>query len=209
MNASGGGEVNTANDTASDTTLVGIPDLAMFVTDPGGMHQGGSGSFQLYVSNAGSRQTAGTVTVVDMLPDGVTPAAADNGALNGWTVSTNGHTVSATRGDVLLAGATYPVLTIAVSAAANAPASVTDAATVSGGGEVNMANDTASDTALLTSHVISWQSVETDSDGLGNVALPIADDGLSSEPRRRHSSAAGDFRPAGVDCRGHGELRRQ
>jgi hypothetical protein len=42
-----------------------------------------------------------------------------------------------TRGDVLGSGASYPSITVTVSAASNAPSSVTNMATASGGGSVN------------------------------------------------------------------------
>ena len=67
----------------------------------------------------------------------------------GWTV--NLATLTATRSDVLAAGGSYPPLTLTVNVAANAAASVTNTATVSGGGEVNTANDTASDPTTITS----------------------------------------------------------
>jgi len=51
---------------------------------------------------------------------------------SGWT--TDLATLTATRSDVLTAGSSYPALTLTVSVAANAPASVTNTATVSGGG---------------------------------------------------------------------------
>ena len=79
----------------------------------------------------------GLVTVSDTLPTGLTPTAADSGTINGWTVSTDGQTVTATRSDTLAAGSSYPALTVTVNVASNAPASVTNTATVSGGGEIN------------------------------------------------------------------------
>ena len=57
--------------------------------------------------------------------------------------------MTATRSDALAAGASYPALTLTVSVASNAPASVTNTATVSGGGEINTANDTASDPTTI------------------------------------------------------------
>ena len=57
--------------------------------------------------------------------------------------------LTATRSDPLAAGGSYPTLTVTVNVAANAAASVTDTATVSGGGETNTANDTASNMAAI------------------------------------------------------------
>ena len=57
--------------------------------------------------------------------------------------------------------------------------------------ETNTANDAASDTVLLTSHVVSWQSVETDSNNLGAVPLTIAPNGSFSEPAPPAFSSCG------------------
>ena len=81
----------------------------------------------------------------DSLPHG--PDGHGHGG-TGWTV--NSATLTATRSDALAAGGSYPPLTLTVNVAANAPASVTNTATVSGGGETNTANDTASDTTAIT-----------------------------------------------------------
>src|SRR5207248_1970591 len=67
--------------------------------------------------------------------------------VNGWTISTDGQTLTATRKDVLASGASFPDLTLNVAIASDAPASFTNTATVSGGGEINSSNNTASDIA--------------------------------------------------------------
>ncbi|SPE29770.1 hypothetical protein SBA6_1160006 [Candidatus Sulfopaludibacter sp. SbA6] len=85
----------------------------------------------------------------------------------GWTCPTGTLTspVTCTRSDPLAAAASYPSITLTVSVAANAAASVTNTVTVSGGGEVNTANDTASDVTIITpvatciaapSGLVSW-----------------------------------------------------
>ena len=57
--------------------------------------------------------------------------------------------VNCGRSDALAPGASYGPVTIAVSVAANAPASVTNTATISGGGDVNATNNTATDVATI------------------------------------------------------------
>src|SRR5205823_9047857 len=102
--------------------------------------------YTIVVSNIGAVPTDGsTVTVTDTLPAGLTPTASDKGTINGWTVSFSGQTITATRSDVLSSGASYPPLTVTVSVANNIATVVTNTATVAGGGEINTANDTASD----------------------------------------------------------------
>ena len=149
VTVSGGGAGNTAS--ASDpTTIVQAVDLTISKSHTGSFKQGDTAdTYNLTVSNIGQGATAGEVTVTDMLPSGLAPTAADNGMINGWTVSTNGQTITATRNDVLAGGSSYPVLTLIVSVADDAPASVINTATVAGGGEVNTANDTASDPTTI------------------------------------------------------------
>jgi uncharacterized repeat protein (TIGR01451 family) len=146
---SGGGETNTANDTATDVTPIAqAADLTVGLSHAGNFQQGDSAdNYTLTVNNAGAGPTTGQVTVTDTLPSGLTPTAASG---TGWTTSISGQTVTATRSDVLAAGASYPALTVTVSVASNAPASVTNTATVAGGGELNTTNDSASDPTTIT-----------------------------------------------------------
>jgi uncharacterized repeat protein (TIGR01451 family) len=148
----GGGEANTANNSATDVTpTTPVADLTISKTAVGTFRQGDAAdTYSIIVGNAGSAPTASPVTVTDTLPAGLAPTAADNGTINGWTVSFSGQTVTATRSDALAVGANYPALTLTVSVATNAPASVTNTATVSGGGEVNTANNSAKDVTPIT-----------------------------------------------------------
>ncbi len=148
---SGGGETNTSNDSASDpTSITQLPDLTITKSHSGNFTQGdASDTYSITVGNAGSAATSGTVTVNDTLPAGLTPTADDNGTIDGWSVLTSGQTITATRGDSLSTGASYQVLTLTVSVDGDAPARVTNTATVSGGGETNTSNDSASDPTTI------------------------------------------------------------
>lgn len=138
---SGGGQLITTNDTASDVTAITqVADLTVTKTHIGNFMQGDTGkTYTITVNNAGSGPTAGQVTVTDTLPGGLTATAITG---TGWTCST---LTSCSRSDILAAGSSYPALTLTVSVAGNAPASVTNSATVSGGGQLNMTNDSAND----------------------------------------------------------------
>jgi uncharacterized repeat protein (TIGR01451 family) len=150
VTVSGGGTANTASASDPTTIIQGGADLTITISHTGNFKQGDSAdTYNLTVSNIGQRATAGVVTVTDTLPSGLAPMAADNGMMNGWTVSTSGQTITATREDVLAGGASYPVLTLIVMVADDAPASVINTATVAGGGEFNTANDTASDSTTI------------------------------------------------------------
>jgi len=133
------------------TDVPSLADLTLSKSHSGEFRQGDSGpTYSIIVSNVGAGSTTGAVTVRDTLPTGLTPSAANNGTINGWSVSTNGQTVTATRSDALAGGASYPALTITVDVASDAPAQVTNTASVSGGGEINTVNDTAGDSTSIT-----------------------------------------------------------
>jgi uncharacterized repeat protein (TIGR01451 family) len=147
----GGGELNTANDSASDpTTVTAVADLTISKTHAGNFVQGQTGAaYTITVSNAGLGSTTGSVAVVDTLPGGLTATAISG---SGW-ICTLG-TVSCTRSDALAASASYPAITVTVNVAANAASTLTNTATVSGGGELNTANDSASDPTTVNPTLI-------------------------------------------------------
>ncbi len=141
----GGGEVNTSNDTATDNGGAGStgPDLTITKIHNGSFKPGDIGdTYSITVSNVGAAATAGTVTVTDTLPAGLTATAISG---TGWTCTLG--TLTCTRTDALAAGASYPVITLTVNISQSVAASVTNVARVAGGSEANPANDTASDTA--------------------------------------------------------------
>ena len=143
---SGGGETNTANDSSSDSTIISSPaDLIITKSHSGNFTQGQTGAqYTVSVKNSGGSATSGVVSVTDTLPTGLTATA-----ISGTSWNCTLGTVSCTRSDALAASATYPAITVTVNVAGNAPASVTNNATVSGGGELNTANDSASDPTTI------------------------------------------------------------
>ena len=146
---SGGGDANPGNNTANDTTTVTavLPDLGIVKTHAGNFAQGQAGaSYSIVVSNAGPGPTSGTVTVVDTLPAGLTATAM---AGTGWSCTLG--TLTCTRADVLAASTSYPPIVLTVNVASNAPSSVVNVATVSGGGDASPGNSTSSDTTVITS----------------------------------------------------------
>ena len=144
---SGGGDANAANNSAADSTIiVAGPDLSISKTHTGNFVQGQIGvTYTLTVSNVGATVTAGVVTVTDVLPAGLTATALSG---SGWSCDV--PTLTCTRADALAAAAGYPPITLIVNVAANAAASVTNTATVSGGGDTNAANNSASDNTTIT-----------------------------------------------------------
>jgi uncharacterized repeat protein (TIGR01451 family) len=151
---SGGGEINVINDFSNDLTNIippPNPDLAPFMNHSfNNFVQGQSAMYRIGISNVGTASTSGTVTVTDTLPTGLT--ATDVSGV-GWTC-TAGATSTCTRSDALLFNNSYAPIFITVAIAANAPTNVVNSVTVSGGGEVNVANDTASDPTSIAAPLV-------------------------------------------------------
>ena len=145
---SGGGEINTANDTANDpTTITANPDLAITKTHAADFTVGQNGTYTITVSNAGGAPTVGAVSVSDFLPQGMTATAI---TATGWTCSAlPTQFINCSRSDVLASGVSYPAITFTVRVDGASGTSVVNNASVSGGGELNLANNNASDTAAI------------------------------------------------------------
>ena len=144
---SGGGQTYTSNDSSSDpTTVNGVADLTVAKTHSGNFTQGQNGTYTITASNAGGAATSGTVTISDTLPAGLSYVSATG---TGWTCGAVGQTVTCTRSDALAAGASYPAITLTVAVASNSALSLTNTATVSGGGQTNTANDSSSDATTI------------------------------------------------------------
>ncbi len=147
---SGGGEINTANNTAEDITTIGPgPDVTITKSHTGSFLQGQTGAtYTITVTNPGSPTTIGVVTAIDNVPAGLVPTSA---AGSGWVCNVSGQDVTCTRSDPLSSGQSYPPIIVTVNVQPEAPASVTNAVTVSGGGDVNPANNSGTDVTTIIS----------------------------------------------------------
>jgi uncharacterized repeat protein (TIGR01451 family) len=161
---SGGGEVNTGNDTASDpTTVLAAVDLTVDKSHTGNFTVGVNGTYSVSVTNAGGVASSGTVTVTDVLPTGLGFVSGSGG---GWSCSAASGTVTCTRGNAINPGASTPSFTMTVSVAAAALPSVTNTASVSGGGEPAANNGNNSDTDPTT--VVAAVDLTIDKSHTGN-----------------------------------------
>jgi uncharacterized repeat protein (TIGR01451 family) len=125
---------------------VQLPDLTIASSHTGSFAQGQTGAtYTLTVRNGGNDPTSGTVTITDTLPAGLT---ATDFSGSGWSCTLAPLTCA--RNDALASGGSYPPITLTVDVAANAPASLTNNASISGGGETNTANNTSSDSTTIT-----------------------------------------------------------
>ena len=146
---------NGTSSSSFTVTTAGSPDLAIAKSHAGNFTQGDTAdTYTITVTNIGTGSSSGSVIVTDAPPAGLTITAMSG---SGWTANLGSSTC--TRSDALAAGASYSPITVTVSVATNAPASVTNTAIVSGGGESNTANDTASDptTVIALTPIQSWR----------------------------------------------------
>ncbi|WP_425146921.1 hypothetical protein [Deinococcus sp.] len=134
------------------TCPVPTPPTALSIVKthaPATLQAGQQGTYTLTVSNAsGKLPSSGTLTVVDTLPTsaGIAPVSGFKVTSNGlnWTCSyadeavggylTSGQTVTCTTTDSLAAGASSAI-SFPVTLLPDAPASIVNAASVSGGGD--------------------------------------------------------------------------
>ncbi|HEX7287277.1 MAG TPA: hypothetical protein VF532_13915 [Candidatus Angelobacter sp.] len=157
-NVAGGGETNTGNNVSQDLTIVLPPpatdlSISVFHALPGFI-QGQTGAYTIVVSDIGTQATSGTVTVTDSLPAGLTATAMSG---TGWTCDL--ATLTCTRNDVLAFNSSYPQISLNVNVAANAPSSVTNTVSVSGGGDANAANNTAGDFTAIAIPLVDLSMV--------------------------------------------------
>lgn len=143
----GGGETNTANNTASKSvTVVAGPstDLTFSLLGSSNLTAGVASSYTALVTNIGAATSSGTISTTVLLPNGFSYSA---GSGAGWTVNSttlgNGNVqIVGTTAASIGAGATgaFTFLAIPPSAAGSG----TFGGVVVGGGETNTANNTTS-----------------------------------------------------------------
>jgi hypothetical protein len=140
---SGGGEIITSNDTATDITAVSgpVPDFIIASAHTGSFSQGQTGAtFRVTASNTGVAASAGLVTVTDFPDSNLTPTAISG---TGWACTLS--PLSCNRSDALAPASSYPPIAVTVNVSSSAPASLANTVNVSGGGELNTSNDSATD----------------------------------------------------------------
>ena len=135
-------------------TISPIADLTITKTHTGTWTQADlNRPYTLIVTNSGTAATSGTVTVTDTLPTGLKAYRISG---TGWSCTLG--TLTCTRSDSLAPGASYPAITLIVDVDINAPASVTNSASVSGGGETNTTNNTATDLTSIAATATGTQN---------------------------------------------------
>jgi uncharacterized repeat protein (TIGR01451 family) len=128
-------------------------DLKVTKSHVGNFNQNSTGNtYTITVHNDGPATTSGTTTVTDMLPAGLTATAMSG---SGWTcpgpfpAPPASPTFSCTSTATIASGADFPAITLTVDAGVNIATAINQVA-VSGGGEMDTSDDTASDSTTLT-----------------------------------------------------------
>jgi uncharacterized repeat protein (TIGR01451 family) len=120
------------------------PELTIDKSHFGSFNQGGTGAYSIAVSNLAAAASAGTVTVTDTLPTGLTATSISG---SGWDCTLS--PLACSRSDSLGGTDTWPQISISVNVASNAPAAVVNTATLDGGADVTPANNMDSDPTTI------------------------------------------------------------
>jgi CSLREA domain-containing protein/fimbrial isopeptide formation D2 family protein/uncharacterized repeat protein (TIGR01451 family) len=167
------GAVSSTNggtgNTASASLTIAVADLTITKTHTGTFTRGQNGAnWVITVKNSGAGPTLGAVTVVDTLPVVTNPPVATAISGTGWTCTL--ATLTCSRSDALAPGASYPPITLTVNIPINIQNNFTNTAKVSGGGETNTGNDTATDTINLGPPIVITAHATTASVVAGGTA---------------------------------------
>jgi uncharacterized repeat protein (TIGR01451 family) len=151
----GGGSSGTVTSSPPTSTFVEqVADLAVTKTHSGPFIQGDTAAandiYTITVNNlinhGPTLGASAPVTLADTLPTGLTAISMSG---TNWVCDL--PTTTCTSNDVIQSGSNFPAITLQVSVAINtATPTVTNSATVSGGGELNTANDTTTDPTTIT-----------------------------------------------------------
>jgi uncharacterized repeat protein (TIGR01451 family) len=167
---------------ATDTLDVQGIDVSIGKTHVGTFTQGDVGrAFTITVTNVGTQPTSGTLTVTDTLPAGLTPTAISG---TGWTCLSP-PALSCSRADALAPAASYPAITLTVDVSPAAASPLVNTATVSGGGDIDPANNTANDTVTVGAAPPPAAVIPTlDGAGLAALCAALAAAGWAVQRRR-------------------------
>jgi hypothetical protein len=171
------GTVTSTNAGSGNTATASIdvlaPDPTITKTHIGTFKRGQTGAqYTITVTNAGFGPTVGTITVVDTLPNVQHTLVPTDISGQGWTCTL--ATLTCLRTDPLPSGGSYPVITLTVNIPTNIQNPFTNTVTVSGGGDVNPNNNTATDSVNLGPPIVLTPKSTSVTVPAGSVAtMPI------------------------------------
>ncbi len=165
-------EVNHPDDGRSGNNTAGVVtpvesqvDLTVAVDDGVAFFTAGqSGDYEVVVSNVGTSMSEGEITV-DLDTRG--PAGLDAASGTGWSCSITGTTGTCTTTSPVPAAAVLPTITVTVQTTTGGGNEVSLDAEVSGGGDANLFDNTATHSTILASPDLT---VDVDDGGASFIA---------------------------------------
>ncbi len=143
INAKSRDSLTSGGGTPPTLSPVAGPNLTITKTHPADFSRGGTGAYTLTVTNVGNGgTTAAPIVVLDTVPAPIVPTSASG---TGWSCTITGQVVQCTLSGGLAASAAAAPITLNVTVPTGAPASFTNRARVSGGGDNTPGNNLASD----------------------------------------------------------------
>jgi uncharacterized repeat protein (TIGR01451 family) len=139
------GDEKTSRLTPVQVIAPGSPDLAIAMSHEGDFAVGGQGVYTVTLTNMGFTATAGTITVTDTLPPGLTYSS---GAGSGWACSAPGQAVTCTNSESIVPSASSR-LAITVEVSTAAWPGVTNLATVDNESDRNLTNNAVGDPTVV------------------------------------------------------------
>lgn len=144
--------VDGESDASDNATVHGGPvsgyaaDLELSKSHSGDFVIGAPGFYSLRVKNVGTATAGNDVSVLDVLPDGLT---YDSATGDGWACSAAGQDVTCEHAGGIEPGDSLPTLTIRVNVDGSAAPGVTNTAAVYSADDFNVENDVASDPTAI------------------------------------------------------------
>ncbi|MGC4050590.1 MAG: hypothetical protein QM757_14530 [Paludibaculum sp.] len=147
-------QIAAAGLTGQDAPTAGAsgPDLSISLTHTSAFLQGQTNAVYLIrVTNEGGTPTTGTISVIEMMPSGITISSMSG---PGWSCLSN----TCNRSDSVQPGQMLPTITVLATVDQNAPPSVSNMVSVSGGGDALIANNFANDVTTIAAEgwLLGW-----------------------------------------------------
>jgi uncharacterized repeat protein (TIGR01451 family) len=139
------GDVNAANDRATDLTAITAVDVSLVKRHTGAFTVNQNGDYTLTVKNVGTAPTVGGITLTDTLPAGL---GFVSGTGAGWTCAAAGQIVTCTSAGPVAAGDSS-IVTLTVSVGFAALPQVTNSAGVTTPGDTALGDNTSTDAPTI------------------------------------------------------------
>jgi len=180
----------------STTIVSAFPVLSIAKTHTGNFSQGQQGTYTVTVSNGASGgSTSGSVAVTDTVPSGLTLVSMTG---TGWSCGQGPNPPNVcVRLDPLGTGASYPPITVTVNVANNAPLSVTNQVTVSGGGSPMASATDATTIAAAALSMTKTHSGNFTQGQQGTYTVTVSN-GASAGATNGSTVTVGDTVPSGL-----------